>query len=440
MRRKFYNHLDKKKITFFVICLVFTLLGMEKVPVPQQGNVVTIIGRKGNWQLLVNRKPFELKGVGVGQINGKEEKADYLHLAKEMGANAVRTWGISQGTKEYLDKAYKYGLLVDAGIWLDPVLPEMKHPISYQGNSSYKKAIRDEVLSYVRRFKDHPAILFWNVGNEVLYWTKDEDERIAFCRFLEALIQEIHTIDPNHPIIYTTSMTTAVSYIKKYVPSLDILGVNAYGNFEGLHKDIIRSLGMPYIITEFGHAWTTQGDINGRLYEPREEEKALDYKRFAYQIKKHKGYCLGMFAFYLGDTTQISYTWWNLTYGFKKKLPYLVMKSIYTGRPIKKYPPIIKRMSIRKKILLHPNEVFYIQVELRHANEKDFKFQYFASTAKDEFYFSEYPNTKIPFDVMGKGPKVAAKAPSKPGTYRVYVVVSNDDLATVANKTIQVIE
>ena len=35
-----------------------------------------------------------------------------MALAKEIGATTVRTWGVDQISKEYLDQAEKYGLKV----------------------------------------------------------------------------------------------------------------------------------------------------------------------------------------------------------------------------------------------------------------------------------------------------------------------------------------
>ena len=208
-------------------------------------NKVTINGSKGCWELKVNGNPFFIKGAGCGEYLGKNNE-DYLKLAREMGANCVRTWGIDQGTKEYLDKAAQYGLLVDAGIWMNVPDPERK--ITYTGRSDFVDEMRAEALDYVRRFKDHPAILMWNVGNEVLFFTGDENERIAFCRFLDNLIQEIKRIDPDHPVVYAAAAFMNLKYLEQYVPSLDILGMNMYGSVRAAHSGwLALDTDRPYI-------------------------------------------------------------------------------------------------------------------------------------------------------------------------------------------------
>lgn len=67
--------------------------------------------------------------------------------------------------------------MVDAGIWLNLAEPEKK--ISYLGENDYLRKKHDDVISSVRTFKDHPAILMWNVGNEALFFTESEEEKIA---------------------------------------------------------------------------------------------------------------------------------------------------------------------------------------------------------------------------------------------------------------------
>jgi beta-galactosidase/beta-glucuronidase len=227
----------------------------------QKGNVVKVIGTKGNWQLTVNDEIFRIKGVGVGRAVGKSG-ADHLKMAKDMGANTVRTWGVNQGTRQYLDTAQKYGLKVDAGIWLNAVVTGSKD--SYL-DKRYLAKMRKEILKYVRKYKDHPAILIWNIGNEVIFFTKNEEERVAFCRFLESVIQEVHKIDQNHPVVYTSAGLNDVAYLKKYVPSLDLVGINTYGGIDKIHQDLTEMFDIPYLMTEFGSLgeWDRSKDPHG---------------------------------------------------------------------------------------------------------------------------------------------------------------------------------
>lgn len=414
---------------------VFVSLG--ETAAVRKGNVVKVIGTKGNWQLTINGEAFRIKGVGVGRAVGRDG-VDYLKMARDMGANTVRTWGISQGDRHYLDTAHRYGLKVDAGIWLDPVLDKSAH--SYL-DKNYLNKVRQEILRYIRAYKNHPAVILWNIGNEVVFFTKDENERVAFCQFLESIIQEVHKIDPDHPVIYTSSATNDIAYLKKYVPSLDIVGINTYGGIEFIHQEVTAMFDIPYLVTEFGSLgeWDRGKDANGVSLELNDDSKMSYYKQFAHTIRNYYGHSLGGFAFFLGDTTQVSLSWWNINHGSFKKYPYLVMEDFYKEREFRRAPFVVKELTLSRSTL-KPREDFEVSVELKNVLDPagTVEYSYLASTAS-EAVLMEYPNTRIPVEVEGIGPKVRIKAPAEPGTYRIYAVASSGDYASTLNKSIKVI-
>jgi len=405
---------------------------------PYLGNKVAIAGTKGQWKIMLNGEPFELKGVGVSQNFGSDGQINYLKLAKEMGSNCVRTWGIDQGNTRYLNEALKHRLLVDAGIWTEWV--NEKKTCSYVKNDICKNKLRQKALKYIQKNKDHPSILFWNIGNETFAFTKDETERIAFAKFLEKLIQDVKKIDPYHPIIYTSAYTTALKYIKQYVPSLDIFGVNIYGGFEHMHQQVSSTLDIPYIITEYGPLgpWDRKKDVNGRPSEATDRSKTHNYKMLFRSITQHKGYCLGGFIFLLGDTTQNSSTWWNLTYRQYTKLPYLAVQSLFTEQPVTQKIPHVNYLTVSKRKDLNPNELFTVEVHLDSNSPSDLQYHYFASTDIDHL-LEEYPNTEFSLEIEGTGSIVKIKAPSDPGVYRIYAVVTDSNKnASTLSKSISI--
>ncbi|HSV43659.1 MAG TPA: glycoside hydrolase family 2 TIM barrel-domain containing protein, partial [Candidatus Bathyarchaeia archaeon] len=420
------------KNNILIAAVVLSLFGSSCAGTEAQrpkGNQVRVIGEQGKWQLLVNDQPFVLKGVGVGRAKSRDGKVDFLAMAKDLGANMVRTWGIDQGDQFYLDQAHRYGLYVDAGIWLQPAIPGYKESISYVSDKKYRAKAQREALDYVRRYRDHPAVLIWNVGNEVIYWTPDENERVAFCQFLEKLIQEIHQIDPEHPVMYTTAWTTAVPYIKKYVPSLDILGLNLYGGIELAHQEVVAQLDLPYIVTEYGPVgpWDVLKDSLGQSLEPSDESKTYYYKQATQTITRLNGYCLGGFAFYLGDTNQVSSTWWNMNHLGYRKMAFWAMKEMYTGEKPPAAFPAIRDLRLSPAHGLKPGQEFSMTVQLREPIPVSTRFEYFASTAREIYGLEEYPNTEIPLIIQGQGPQVTALAPQAPGLYRVYAVAVDEN-------------
>jgi len=50
-----------------------------------------------------------------------------------------------------------------------------------------------------KKFKDHPAILYWDFGNEPQYWMRPSDPETG-QDYVDAVVSEIKKYDPNHPV------------------------------------------------------------------------------------------------------------------------------------------------------------------------------------------------------------------------------------------------
>lgn len=385
------------------------------------GSVVKVTGQKGKWALEVNGKQFYIKGVGAGKMTGAGGE-NYLKMAQELGANAVRTWVTDQGTQEYFDTALKYNLMVDAGIW-----------INYA--DEYKQKKRQEIADYVNKFKDHPALLMWNIGNEAIFFTKDEEERIALAKFLEEMVQMIHKLDPNHPVIYTSADTTALPYVKQYIPSLDILGMNIYGNIRVSHSKWDKAgLKIPYCVTEYGpHGpWDVKKDANGASQEEPDRTKAAIYRKMTNEIMSFRGYDLGGFAFHLGETTQESLTWWNINHKLLKKASYWEIYKIYAGsRPVN-LPPRILTLKLSKTKNISPGEAVDITAEAADSDSNPLDYSLAVSTAQ-EGVLQYYVNEEVPVKFENVGTRFKMAAPDAKGLYRLYLFINdgNGNAATL---------
>src|SRR5688572_24998705 len=113
---------------------------------------VKVAKASGAWQLLVNDKPFYVKGVGCNTAMG-ENGEDYLRMVQEMGGNAVRTWG--DAPRAYLDKAHSYGLKVNLGVWFNPIRNNTSETYI---DKAHRTMLKEKALTYVREMKDHPAL------------------------------------------------------------------------------------------------------------------------------------------------------------------------------------------------------------------------------------------------------------------------------------------
>ncbi|MEM7625478.1 MAG: glycoside hydrolase family 2 TIM barrel-domain containing protein [Planctomycetota bacterium] len=250
---------------------------------------VTLRQSDTGWELLRDGKPYYIKGGGV--------KPGLLAEFVAAGGNSIRTWG-AKDQEALLDEAHENGLTVMLGIWLG----HPKHGFDY-GDEDAKNRQVEEALAYVRRYKDHPAVLLWGVGNEVEIQTP-QDERIY--KQINRVAREIKAIDPHHPTVMVTagSASMRLHLMDRLCPDIDILGPNLYGESIDRVVEQLESLKIdrPFIVPEYGPPGQWGRDDNtpwGAPFEPSSTDKARFYLRhYASPINSRSGQCLGGYVFY----------------------------------------------------------------------------------------------------------------------------------------------
>ena len=97
-------------------------------------------GSAEKWQLIRDEQPYLIRGVGG---DGSWE------LLAKLGGNSVRTWG-----HDLLDTQLRF--------WLGQV----RQGFDWADADSLLKQ-RETVRNAVLKYKDHPALLMWALGNEM---------------------------------------------------------------------------------------------------------------------------------------------------------------------------------------------------------------------------------------------------------------------------------
>ena len=376
--------------------------------------------------------------MGCGEAFDKEDGTNYLAMAKELGATTVRTWGIDQISKEYLDEAEKQGLRVNVGAWFSWCNPPGR-PVdaSYVSNDSkyVEKREREKMmlLNAVKAYKDHPAVLMWTIGNETIYFSNDKNEKAAFCKFIKEIIKEIKTIDPHHPVSYVCSggwgLLEELEYLQKYVPELDIIGVNQFCPYAGM--DFVqgiwewKKIDKPYYMGEFGPIgpWTSPKDIFGEPVDDDDLYKAKYYDLYLYQIQmRQKKDCLGGYAYLLGTGTQDTLTWWNINYKRFKKQSFQRIQYYYTGNAPKNFAPRITQLYMDRRIV-KPGEKITVMINGADRDKEKLSYDFFIATSRvgNESYNI---NRKVEVKIIKTGKVCIFEAPSYPGIYRFHALVS----------------
>jgi len=173
--------------------------------------------------------------------------------------------------------------------------------------------------------------------------------------------------------------------------------------------------------------------------ELRDQDKAMIYRNLTREINKNKDSNLGAFVFHLGDTTQESLTWWNLTHGVNKKQTYWEMYKFYTGKKPTYKPPKIRNLELSKVSKLAPGEVIEAKVNLYEGATDNLTYEFALSTSKRNV-FLHYPNESIKFEIVSQtNGMVKLKVPRNKGIYRLYCFVkdSHKNIAAI-NQTLSV--
>ncbi|WNI19042.1 discoidin domain-containing protein [Actinacidiphila sp. ITFR-21] len=387
-------------------------------PVPTASSTVHVTGGQGDWQLTVDGKPWQVKGVTWGPATGTADA--HMRDLKALGVNTLRTWGTDASSKPLLDSAAAYGLKVVSGFWLN-------QGADYVNDTAYKTSTLNDIKNWVTTYKNHPGVLMWDVGNEVILTTQDhytgaaiEQQRIAYAQFVEQVAQAIHAIDPNHPVTSTDAWTGAWPYYRQYTPSLDLYAVNSYGAVCSVKQDWVNGgYTKPYIVTESGEAgeWEVPNDANGVPTEPTDVQKRDGYLSAWGCVTGHTGVALGATLFNYGEENDFGGIWFNLRPSGWKRLSYYSVAKDYGGTPQADTPPVIGSMTLGNTASVPAGGTFDVTASATDPDGDAIRYQL--------MYTSKYVDggtglRQVDFTQTGNG-RFTATAPKALGVWKVYV-------------------
>lgn len=209
--------------------------GVVDPAAPPPGVVPVQVHRTAQgFELLRGGQPYFLRG-GAGLQQFAQLRA--------AGGNTVRLWSTNYAGP-LLHEAHRQGLTVMLGVWLEG---ETKS-FSYY-DPAMVAAQRERVRQQVLRFRHHPALLMWNVGNEVEFTTSSP----RFFAAINDLARLIHELDPYHPVTISLGSIFRAGQVQQQAPAIDIVSVNIYGSLAKLPL-LMKKSGWtgPYIVTEYG--------------------------------------------------------------------------------------------------------------------------------------------------------------------------------------------
>lgn len=404
---------------YFIMALSFAAAGLLHP-------AVTLAGGPGPWELRVDGRPYYVRGITFGAPMDKASLDGHLAMVQSTGANTIRSWGSDDLAKArlLLDGAQARGLKVMAGLWLrhGRAGAEGDDAFNWADDAKGRQAQWDSVLAQVRALKDHPALLMWGLGNEVLLNIGPDREKEAYARFLGSLAQEIKRLDPGHPIASSSAWSLDWDWWQRYAPAIEVYGVNTYGGGASvISKDAEKlKYPRPYLLTEFGARgeWDAPLDKNGLKIEPSDQEKEGTLREgFPNWVESKKGANLGGFIFNYGNELNHAGIWLNLLVDGAFRPSYWGARSAFKGlAPLNRWPEI-GGFSIPKD---HVDAGAWVDVDLKLQEPEGEKIAV-------SFHYNRREGSRAERDaVLPLASRQVSghwqfQAPSRPGLIKVYV-------------------
>ncbi|MBI4491591.1 MAG: hypothetical protein HY690_02225 [Chloroflexi bacterium] len=232
---------------------------------------VEVQGNRYRYRYLVNGQPQVIRGMGLNtqyrQVLAPGERAARLDAdfaaMQRLGVNTVLGWDPLEFDETLLDLAARHGLGVVPPFDLDP-------SADYT-DPSLRADLTRRVLAWVARYRDHPALRMWGLGNEVLHkivhpvWVGPQDpardrNADAFAAWLLDAAEAIHAADPDHPVTYRDAEDAFTSWVADELHRRGgsprpwfVWGANCYSDYlaEVVDRWREKGLNVPLWVSEF---------------------------------------------------------------------------------------------------------------------------------------------------------------------------------------------
>jgi exo-beta-1,3-glucanase (GH17 family) len=205
--------IQKKLLLIFLILLGCFQISCDKKAVNK--NTVTITGR----QILLNNTSYIIKGICYNPVPKGSNKTSFnnidkdLALMKEASINTIRVY-------KPIDNEHALNKIAEAGI-------KVIMGFGYNQGGNYD-ILSGSFINYIKKYKNHKAILFWELGNEYNYhpeWFEGDIKN--WYTALNKAADLIHKTDASHPVS-TGHGELPNALALSSSPNIDIWGLNVY--------------------------------------------------------------------------------------------------------------------------------------------------------------------------------------------------------------------
>ena len=400
---------------------------------------VAIEETNGRYQLLRGGKPYEIKGAGLSLSTASIES---LH---ESGGNSLRTWSTYPGTDRaqvMLDRAHELGMTVSLGL---PVAAP-RWGFDYNDPERVKKQF-EKVKAEVIKYKDHPALLMWIIGNELEHNAPDYN----FYNAVNDIALMIDELDPHHPTTTTFAglNAKALEAATEKATALDFISFQVYGQINILPEFIEQqNYTRPFMVTEWGAIgyWEVAQTEWGAPIEMNSSSKAENYRQgYEVRFEAVKDQLLGNYVFLWGQKQERTPTWFGLfTEKGEKTEAHDVMHLLWKGEWPANRSPSLEKMTLDGKtasenIRLQSDSEYSASVSSRDPDGDKLLYRWELKPESDsEKEGGDYEKAIASMNQYIENPSLGSikfKTPKEPGPYRLFVYI-NDGKDHVAHANI----
>ena len=383
----------------------------------------------GVYRFFKNGTPLLVKGA-VGHTKIAELEA--------CGGNTLSTWDTTM-VEKILDEALKHHVFVIVG--LD--IPSGDVTKFYQDEKKVNELFNAH-KSTVQRFKNHPSLLAWGLGNELIMPISSGSA--PFYKTYNRLLKMMHTEDPNHPVTTTliNLQKSSILNIRWKIRDLDFISVNAYNKLKEIKKllTIVSVVWKgPYLISEWSPngGWESETTVWQAPIENTSTKKAEQYYQFYKDyMPKNDPRFLGSLAFYWGDRQEYTHTWYSIfnedgtATEIKEALQDSWNDTVSKHESVKVQYMLIDNHGARDNIILSPGSKHSASLLLGEKQPAD-SLRYSWELIKEDWLYwgRTWNNFKKPAVLSGLilDPAIQNTSficPSKEGAYRIFITVYNN--------------
>jgi hypothetical protein len=290
---------------------------------------------------------------------------------------------------------------------------------------------RDMVL----KFKDHPAVLLWGIGNEMEGFEDGDDAVIwAAVNDVAAMVKEL---DPHHPTMTVTAFVHGerIEYLHRRSPAIDIHGVNAYGGAQVVPERLRdANASKPFVLTEFGPpgSWEVATTEWGAPYEMTSSEKAEFYRNtYEQTIEGEPGLALGSYAFTWGFKMEATATWFGLFLDDGSRLAAVdTLTELWSGRSPTNRAPAVEPITIDGESAVEPGDEIHVHTAITDVDGDEISTRWVLRPESGEYATGgDFRPMLSDIDgvvLEGRSDGATVRMPEEPGAYRLFYYAYDD--------------